>query len=64
MPLAAVSGACLSTEVALGAASLPFGTVVVGSQVILSFILRVRYRVMSTFILGYMFGEGTAHLVI
>lgn len=33
MPLAAVSGACLGTKVTLGAASLPFGTVVVGSQV-------------------------------
>ena len=34
VPLAAVSGACLGTEVALGAASLPFGTAVVGSQVL------------------------------
>lgn len=34
VPLVAVSGACLGTEVALGAASLPFGTVVVVSQVI------------------------------
>jgi len=32
LPLVTVSGACLGVEVALAAASLPFGAVVVGSQ--------------------------------